>query len=68
MIPEQTIEFLDNVVQKGKPMTKSLERLIEMTAIKMAEVKPGEVCSKCRDDRICEECPFHTPSTFHRNL
>lgn len=25
----------------GKPMTKSLERLIEMTAMKMAEVKPG---------------------------
>jgi len=51
-----------------KPMTKSLERLIEMTAMKMAEVKSGEVCSKCRDDRICEWCPFHTPSTFYRNL
>jgi len=46
----------------GKPMTKSLEMLIGMTAVKMAEVKPGEVCSKCRDDRICEECPFHSPS------
>jgi hypothetical protein len=38
----------------GKPITKSLEILIGMTAIKMAEIKPGEVCSKCRDDRICE--------------
>ena len=42
----------------GKPMTKSLEMLIGMTAIKMAEVKPGEVCSKCRDNIICEICPF----------
>jgi len=45
-----------------KPMTKSLEMLIELTATKMAEVKPGEVCSKCKDDSICEWCPFHTPS------
>jgi len=52
----------------GKPMTKSLEMLIGMTAMKMAEIRPGEVCSKCRDDRICAWCPFHTPSTFYRNL
>jgi recombinational DNA repair protein RecR len=51
-----------------KPMTKSLEVLIELTAMKMAEVRPGEVCNKCRDDSICEWCPFHTPSTFYRNL
>jgi len=34
----------------GKPMTKSLERFMKMAAIKMAEVKPGEVCSKYRID------------------
>ncbi|MFH1935439.1 MAG: hypothetical protein ABIN18_28190 [Pseudomonadota bacterium] len=51
-----------------KPMTKSLERLIELAAKKMAEMRPGEVCSKCKDDSICEMCPFHTPSTFYRNL
>ena len=45
----------------GKPMIKSLEMLIGMTATKMAEMKPGEVCSKCKDNSICEECPFHTP-------
>jgi recombinational DNA repair protein RecR len=39
-----------------KPMTKSLEMLIGLAALKMAEVKPGEVCSKCRDDTICEIC------------
>jgi len=41
-----------------KPMTKSLEMFIEMTAIKMAEVRPGKVCSRCQDDSICRECPF----------
>ncbi len=34
----------------GKPMNKSLEMLIGIMAIKMAEVKPGEVCSKYRID------------------
>jgi len=48
-----------------KPMTKSLEMLIELTATKMAEMRPGEVCSRCRDDSICEWCPFRTPSTFY---
>ena len=42
----------------GKPMTKSLEMLIEMTATKMAEMKPGKVCSRCKDNSICEVCPF----------
>ena len=42
----------------GKPMTKSLEMVIEFMAVKMAESKPGEICSRCRDDSICEECPF----------
>ncbi|MFH1934235.1 MAG: hypothetical protein ABIN18_22005 [Pseudomonadota bacterium] len=51
-----------------KPMTKSLEVLIELTAMKMAEVRPDEVCNKGRDDRICELCPFCTLSTFYRNL
>ena len=51
-----------------KPMTKSLEMLIELTATKMAEVRPEEICKRCRDDSICEWCPFHTPSTFYRNL
>ena len=51
-----------------KPMTKSLERLIELTAMKITEMRPGEVCNKCKDDSICEVCPFHTPSTFYRNL
>ena len=44
----------------GKPMTKSIERLIEMMATKMTEVKPGKICSKCKDNSICEECPFNS--------
>ena len=51
-----------------KPMTKSLEMLIGLTAMKMAEMRPGEVCKRCKDDSICEWCSFHTPSTFYRNL
>ena len=51
-----------------KPMTKFLEMLIELTATKMAEMRPREVCSRCRDDRICEVCPYPHPSTFYRNL
>ncbi len=43
-----------------KPMTKSLEMLVELTAVKMAEVRPGEVCSKCKYDSFCDECPFNT--------
>jgi len=42
----------------GKPMTTSLETLMEFTATKMAEARPGEVCSKCRDKSICETCLF----------
>jgi hypothetical protein len=33
---------------RGKPMPKSLEDLIGFAAVKMAEVKPGEVCSNAR--------------------
>ncbi|MFZ0449062.1 MAG: hypothetical protein WAL98_07440 [Desulfatiglandaceae bacterium] len=43
----------------GKPMTKSLEMLITQTAIKMAEMDPGKVCSSCKDDSICDHCPFN---------
>lgn len=38
---------------------KSLEILIELTAVKMAEMRQGEVCKKCKDGSICEECPFN---------
>ena len=44
---------------RGKPMTKTLETLIEATGKTMAEIRPGEVCEKCRDNTICEECPFN---------
>ena len=44
---------------QGKPMSKTLEALLEATGLTMAKVRPGEVCSKCRDKRICDECPFH---------
>jgi hypothetical protein len=47
---------------RGKPMTETLEALLEATVKTMAEIRSGEVCAKCKDDSICEECPFHTPA------
>jgi recombinational DNA repair protein RecR len=43
----------------GKAMSKSLEMLIEMTGMEMAELEPGEVCIKCKDNSICNQCPFN---------
>lgn len=48
----------------GKPMTKSMETLIELTATKMAEMRTGEVCIKCKNESVCEVCPFQTPPDF----
>jgi len=47
---------------RGKPMTTTLETLVEATGLMMGEIRPGEVCARCRDKSICEECPFSTPS------
>ncbi|PKN66282.1 MAG: hypothetical protein CVU57_06325 [Deltaproteobacteria bacterium HGW-Deltaproteobacteria-15] len=47
---------------RGKPMTETLESLLQATGLTMAEVKPGEVCSKCRDKSICDQCPFDHPA------
>lgn len=43
---------------RGKPMTETLEALMEATAKTMAEIRPGEVCNRCRDKSMCEECSF----------
>jgi len=51
---------------RGKPMSKTLEALIEATGRTMAEIRPGEICSKCQDNSICEECPFKPKSTPQR--
>gem|GEM_PF-6489532 len=39
-------------------MTKTMESLMEATARTMAEIRPGEVCAKCRDRTRCEDCAF----------
>jgi hypothetical protein len=41
-------------------MTKTLKALLEARGRMMAEVRPREVCAKCRDDSICKECPFQS--------
>ena len=47
---------------RGKPMTKTLEALLEATGRTMAEVRPGEVCAKRKDSSTCEECAFQPPA------
>jgi len=32
---------------RGKPMSKTLEALLEATGRAMAEIRPGEVCGNC---------------------
>jgi len=46
----------------GKPMTRTLEALLEATGKTMAGVRPGEVCAKCKDNSTCEECAFQPPA------
>jgi len=43
-------------------MTKTLEALLEATGRTMAEIKSGEVCSKCKDDSTCDECALQPPA------
>jgi hypothetical protein len=43
---------------RGKPMTRTLEALLEATGRTMAEIRPGEVCTKCKDASACDECAF----------
>ena len=50
---------------RGKPMTKTLEALLEATGRTMAELRPGEVCAKCKDDSACDECAFHPPAKIN---
>jgi recombinational DNA repair protein RecR len=46
-----------------KPMTSTLETLIELLSVRMAEINPGEVCETCRDRSKCETCAFN-PEQF----
>ena len=50
---------------RGKPMTKTLEALLEATGRTMAEIRPREVCAKCKDDSTCEECSFQPPDKIN---
>ena len=43
---------------RGKPMTKTLEALLEATGRMMAEIRSGEVCAKCRDEDILTSVLF----------
>ena len=47
---------------RGKPMSKTLEALLEATGRTMAEIRSGEVCAKCKDDSTSKECAFQIPA------
>jgi hypothetical protein len=46
-------------------MTKTLEALLEATGKTMAEIRPAEVCIKCKDDSACDECAFQPPAKIN---
>ena len=50
---------------RGKPMTKTLEMLLEATGRTMAEIRAGEVCGKCKDDSVCDDCSFQSPAKIN---
>ena len=43
----------------GKPMTTTLETLIELTGWNITQIKPGEVCETCKDRTKCAACAFN---------
>jgi hypothetical protein len=43
-------------------MSKTLEAPPEATDRMMAEVRPREVCSMCKDDSKCDDCAFEPPA------
>ena len=47
---------------RGKPMTKTMEALLEATGRMMAQIRSGEVCGNCKDMSISDECPFEPPA------
>jgi hypothetical protein len=47
---------------RRKPMTQTLEALLEATGRTMAEIRSGKVCAKCKDDSTCQECAFQFPA------
>ena len=47
----------------GKPMTQTLEFLVEITARKATRMKPGAICEYCRDKSKCSICSFNPHET-----
>jgi len=52
---------------RQKPMTRTLEALLDATGRTMAEIRSREVCAKCKDDSACEECAFQFPAKNEPN-
>ena len=46
-----------------EPMTKTLERLVEMTARHTAQISNGAICRVCKDSSKCAACGFNLNET-----
>jgi len=51
----------------NEPMTKTLERLVEMTARHTAQISNGAICTACKDDSKCSICAFNPSETDTHN-
>jgi hypothetical protein len=47
---------------QGRPMTRTLERIVIESAETSARSDPGAVCLKCRDNSRCDSCVFGSQS------
>jgi len=46
-----------------QPMTTTLERLVQMTARHIAQIKREAICAACKDDSKCSICAFNPGET-----
>ena len=47
----------------GQPMTKTLERLVQLTARHIVQIKREPICAACKDDSKCSICAFNPGET-----
>ena len=51
-----------------KPMTKTLQAIIEASAKQMEKSKPGAVCMACKDKSKCPDCVFNPNKQSSENI
>lgn len=51
-----------------KPMTKTLQAIIEVFAKQIEKSKPGSVCMACKDKSKCADCVFNSNTQSSKNI